>query len=139
MDHSYIHILVAAYVVNYCLVNNLPTYSGGADGAYNINGNVVVPDYSYRAHRPGSIYPDPVPPLFVVEVIFPTNTPKEIREKRNIYIQAGILYWEIYQDTQSIDVYEPGKPPRALGINDTLDGANVLPGFTLPVKNLFPD
>lgn len=36
-------------------------------------------------------------------------------------------------------VFAPGSPARTLGINDTLDGGAVLPGFTLAVKAIFPE
>ena len=36
-------------------------------------------------------------------------------------------------------VHRPGQPVRMLGENDTLDGEDVLPGWTLPVRDLFPD
>lgn len=66
-----------------------------------------------------------------------TDKPYEIRAKRQIYLQAKILYWELYPLSQTIDVYAPGQPPRTYGIDDTLDSGDVLPGFTLPVKKLF--
>lgn len=37
-----------------------------------------------------------------------------------------------------VDVYAPGEPMRTVGMNGTLAGGAVLPGFTLPVRDLFP-
>jgi hypothetical protein len=37
-----------------------------------------------------------------------------------------------------VDVYAPGEPVRTVGMGGTLDGGVVLPGFTLPVRELFP-
>ena len=117
-------------------MNRERTFSG-ADGTYAILDDVVAPDFAYKQTPLSKDYPDPVPPLFVVEVVSPTDKPKSIREKRNLYRRAGILQWEIYEDSQSIDVYQPGKEARTLSMDDTLDGGDVLPGFTLAVKEVF--
>jgi Uma2 family endonuclease len=129
--------IIAFAVRLFCRENNIPCHTSGEAGAYRIGDNTVVPDFAYKPTRMSDQYPDPVPPLWVVEVISPTDKAPEIRNKRNIYIDAGILLWELYDDTRSIDVYEPGKPKRTLGINDVLDGGNVLPDFRLPVREIF--
>ncbi|MBI5668352.1 MAG: hypothetical protein HZC41_10120 [Chloroflexi bacterium] len=35
-------------------------------------------------------------------------------------------------------VFRPGQPAQTLDINGTLEGGNILPGFSLPVKDIFP-
>jgi hypothetical protein len=45
----------------------------------------------------------------------------------------------MYPKRQSIDVYAPGQKKRTVYMNDTLDGGDVLPGFTLPVRDLFSE
>lgn len=84
-------------------------------------------------------FADPNPPLWVAEVISPTDRAEIIRHKRQIYRDAGILLWEIYKPLQRVDVYAPGQPVREFGIDDTLDGGNVLPEFRLAVKALFAE
>lgn len=113
-------------------------HTSGGDGAYNINGNVVAPDVAYKRTPTSKEYPDPIPPEFVVEIISPTDKAADIRAKRRIYTQARILYWEVYPDAQSIDVYKPGLPVQTFGINEMLDGSDVLPGFTIAVRDIFP-
>lgn len=129
------HILAAA-VRPFCTAHDLPCHTSGEAGAYNIMGNVVMPDFAYKRTPMSDEYPDPTPPEWAVEVISPTDKATDIRNKRQIYLDAGILYWEVYLQSQYIDVYAPGQPMKTLGINDTLDGGDVLPGFTLPVKEL---
>lgn len=135
-NSGYPHLISFA-VRLFCRGNRIPCYISGEAGAYRIGENTVVPDFAYKRTPLSDDYPDPVAPLWVVEVVSPTDRPDEVRAKRNIYIEAGILYWEMYPTSQSIDVYEPGKPPRAFGIDDTLDGGDVLPGFTLPMREIF--
>ena len=130
-------ILVSASVLNFCRAHNIPCYISGADGAYDINGNTVAPDFAYKRTPLSDDYPDPAPPLWVLEVVSPTDKAPDIRDKREIYEQAGILLWEMYPKRQSIDVYAPGQKKRTFRIDDTLDGGDVLPGFRLAVRELF--
>lgn len=136
-SNSELRDILAFEVRLFCREHDLPCHTSGGDGAFDIQGHVVAPDFAYKRTPMSDEYPDPIAPEWVIEVISPTDKAPEIRAKRQIYIQAGILYGELYPKLQSIDVYEPGKPPRTLGINDVLDGGEVLPGFALAMKDLF--
>jgi Uma2 family endonuclease len=127
-------LAIAAYL--FCKAHGIPCYTSGEQGAYQIQGHVVVPDFAYKHTPLSKDYPDPVAPEWAVEVISPTDKASEIRAKREIYQAAGILYWEMYPDLERIDVYAPGQPARSFSIDDVLDGGQVLPGFTLPVRDL---
>jgi Uma2 family endonuclease len=131
--------ILAVAVHFFCRENQLRCHTSGEDGAYRIGDSVVVPDFAYKPTRMSNDYPDPVPPLWVVEVISPTDKAADIRQKREVYLRAGILYWEMYPQLERIDVYPPGQPARTLGIDDVLDGGDVLPGFQLPVRDLLDD
>lgn len=131
--------LLTHKVFMFCEDNDLPCYVSGGDGDYDIQGHVICPDFAYKRMPFSNDYPDTEPPLWAVEIISPTDKGIDIRNKRQIYLQAGILYWEMYPLKQSIDVYAPGQPMRVFSINDTLDGGEVLPGFTLAVKDLFSE
>lgn len=43
----------------------------------------------------------------------------------------------IYPDERSVLVYRQPQPEKLLKITDTLDGEEVIPGFTLPITDLF--
>ncbi|MBA3867835.1 MAG: Uma2 family endonuclease [Anaerolineae bacterium] len=129
---------VLVFVVRlFCRELNLPCHTTSGDGAYNIVGNTIAPDFAYKPTEMSDEYPDPVAPLWAVEIISPTDKAEAIREKREIYRRAGILLWEIYNKSRSVDVYAPGKPMKTYSMGDVLDGGNVLPGFTLAVAELF--
>jgi Uma2 family endonuclease len=130
------HILTVA-VHLFCREHSLVCYTSGGDGAYNVQGNVVAPDFAYKRTPMSDEYPDPEPPLWAVEIVSPTDKAKDIRDKRQIYLEADILYWEMYPQSPSIDIYAPGQPMRTFKIDDTLDGGNVLPGFTITVREIF--
>lgn len=136
INSEYEHLISFA-VRLFCRDNQLPCHTSGGDGAYNIQGNVVAPDFAYKRTPMSDDYPDPEAPLWAVEIISPTDKAEEIRQKRAIYIRAGILYWEMYPLSRIVDVYEPGRPVRPVGIDGVLDGGDVLPGFTLALKDLF--
>ncbi len=135
--HSEVAASIIFEIKLFCREKGLPGHVTAADGTYNVLGNVIAPDVAYKTTPTDRVnYPDPVPPAFAVEVISPTDRKPDIARKRQIYRDADILYWEVYVDDERIDVYAPGQPMRSLGMDDTLDGGAVLPGFTLPVKDV---
>ncbi len=137
--NSVISMIIGGNVYAFCRDHSLSFYVTGEAGAYRILGRVIVPDFAYRLTALIGDYPDPVPPSWAVEIISPTDKAGDIRTKRNIYIEAGILLWEMYPLLHQVDVYAPGQPMRTVGIDGVLDGGDVLPGFTLPLKDLFPE
>ena len=56
------------------------------------------------------------------------------------YLTFGTrLVWVIWPRYKRVDVWRPGdEAPTALGVEDTLDGEDVVPGFTYPIARLFP-
>jgi len=135
---SQIPHLLAVRVYPYCEDRQIRCYISGATGPYHVQGNVVVPKFAYKRTPMSDEYPDPVAPLWTMHVVSPTDHILPLRARRNIYIAAGILYWEMYPTAQSVDVYAPGQPMRTVNIDGVLDGGGVLPDFTLPLKDLFP-
>jgi Uma2 family endonuclease len=91
-------------------------------------------------HMPAEPIPDLVPDL-AVEVLSKSNTTAEMARKRGEYFGAGArLVWLIDPDTRTAAVYDAGdRPPRQLTELDSLDGGGVLPGFALPLKELFAE
>ncbi len=135
--YSKFGLVIASVVYRFCNDHQLPCEFSGADGTYDIDGHVIAPDFAYKRTPLSEDYPDPVAPLWAVEVISPTDRGSDIRRKREIYQEAGILLWEVYYKVKKVDVYAPRQPPRTVGIDDTLDGGDVLPGFTLAARELF--
>ncbi|MFI5379527.1 MAG: Uma2 family endonuclease [Tepidisphaerales bacterium] len=117
----------------------------GPDGTVRIApGLVRVPDVSFISWRnfPGRQLPtDAVPDLapdLAVEVLSDSNTRQEMDRKLREYFEAGVrLVWIVDPRTRSAAVYHPTGAPLQLNYNDSLDGEDVLPGFTLHLKKLF--
>ena len=77
-------------------------------------------------------------PELVGEVISVDNSHCEMENKRRDYFQVGArLVWEIDPDTQSARVYTSPDQSQEIGPDGVLDGGEVLPGFTLPLAQLF--
>ncbi len=82
-------------------------------------------------------YPRVAPDL-AVEVISPGDSQPEIHEKVVEYFRAGTrLVWVVYPRSRAIYVYHAPTQITVLGVEDTLDGGDVLPGFTVKIGNLF--
>lgn len=81
----------------------------------------------------------PLMPDLAVEVKSPSNTPDELRQKAAYYLQNGTrMVWLVFPDIQTVFVYTVDNPAgKKFGLDDTLDGGDVLPGFTLAVAAIF--
>ena len=105
---------------------------------------VRIPDVSFVSwdRVPGRKFPDkPVPPLvpnLAVEVISPSNTPKEMNEKLQEYFEKGVgLVWFVRPKSRVVDVYTAADHFTRLTASMQLDGGEILPGFSVQVGKLF--
>jgi Uma2 family endonuclease len=81
-----------------------------------------------------------VVPDVAVEVISPTDLVYEIMQKFDEYFRANVrLVWVVHPPQRRVYVYESPTQVRVLGPAEELDGGAVLPGFRLPLANLFPE
>lgn len=101
-----------------------------------------VPDVSFVADE--RIPPEGIPeiwyfpPDLAVEVVSPSDRKREVEAKVRDYRAAGVrLVWVVWTETQTVTVHLLDAEPRTLTADDTLDGGDVLPGFTVPVATLF--
>ncbi len=82
----------------------------------------------------------PFPPDLAVEVISPTDRAGDVQTKVRDYLEAGVqLMWVIYPELRTVVVYWPDGRAETLSVEGTLNGGDVLPGFSLPLSRLFPD
>ena len=84
--------------------------------------------------------PSPVMADVVAEVKSPTDRLEDLRNKARFYIANGAqLVWVLYPSTKRIEVYRPEMPVITLDLENLLEGYDVLPGFSVPVRELFPE
>ena len=65
---------------------------------------------------------------------------RDLRAKADEYLAAGTqLAWIFDPNSRTVIVKTPGGQEQTLGVGDTLDGGDVLPGFELPLSAIFRD
>ena len=108
------------------------------------HGLVRIPDVAFVSwdRIPSGEFPEePIPDLvpdLVVEVISRSNTRKEMDEKLKEYFEKGVrLVWFVRPRSKTVDVYRSANRFTRLTVSATLDGGEVLPGFAIPVADLF--
>ena len=78
-------------------------------------------------------------PDLAVEILSDSNTPAQIAQKIEEYLNAGgKAVWVIDIDARTLTVHTPAAPPLTLTDTDTIDGGDYLPGFSCPVADLLP-
>jgi Uma2 family endonuclease len=79
-------------------------------------------------------------PDLAVEVASENQYAPGMEAKAQLYLRFGTrLVWVIWPRYKRVDVWRPGDDtPTPLGVEDTLDGEDVVPGFTYPIARLFP-
>jgi len=123
-------------------------YLTSEGGGYLLSRNpdtVVAPDVGFisKATMPGGPKPKefiPHPPDLAVEVMSGPDRFPEAARKAQRYLDAGTrLVWVLRPDDGTAVVFASGRPPQELKISDELNGGDVLPGFRLPLADVFPD
>ena len=119
----------------------------GADGMFRLLASTVrAPDVAFVSREqlpdgriPAEAYP-PFAPDLVVEVLSPGNTKAEMSRKRVEYFHSGTrLVWMVDCINRSVAVYTSPSAVCILNEEATIDGGEVLPGFSSPVADFFAD
>jgi Uma2 family endonuclease len=140
--------ILAGYILtllnNYVLPLGLGLVAGEAETIQLDIDLVRIPDVAFFSvgRLPGGEIPDDPIPLLVpdlaVEVISKSNTRKEMDDKLKEYFDKGVrLVWYVRPKLRVVDVYT--SPDRFIRLTASmrLDGGDVLPGFSVPVAELF--
>ena len=77
-------------------------------------------------------------PDIVVEVKSPSDSVAEVNDKARMWRDCGVpLVWAAYPETRTIDVHRADGAIITLYEDDVLDGGEILPGFSVPVRDIF--
>ena len=108
--------------------------------------NCFSADISYvSAGRVASVLPDPEkyvqgPPDFAIEVQSPTRTVRSSERKIELFFRFGTrLMWYVIPRKRIVRVYTSGTEYTTLDTSGTLHGEPVLPGLSIPVREVFED
>ena len=135
-------------VNNFCHAHSLGRVFG-TDCGYQIfkpdRSRVRYADGSFvrKGRLPGGKIPDGhfrIPPDLAIEAVSPNDTAREIEEKVEEWLAAGVrLVWVIYPDTKRIQVHRRDGTTSKLREKDELSGEDVLSGFKCRVAEIFQD
>jgi Uma2 family endonuclease len=133
---------IFGYIFVFLLKNNIGRLTG-ADGGYRVSGERYIPNVAFisKEKQPESSHDayNPNPPDLAVEVLSPSDQADDMRIKIANYLAAGTVVWVVEPEAKTVEVYTPGQKAEIFRLDDTVDGGGVLPGFTLAVKDMFPE
>jgi Uma2 family endonuclease len=139
-------IEIATRIKNRIRGRDVGVVLGGSGPVRLMRGNIRYPDVSFIAWEafPDKDIPDEaiwsVTPTLAVEVLSPSNTKKEIQRKLHDLFTTGCkMAWIIDHRTETAQVYLSPTSFKSLGPTGVLDGGKVLPGFKLPLAELFAE
>ena len=131
---------------SFVVPRNLGIVSGESGMMRLFAGLVRIPDVAFVSWGrlpDGRIPKEPVPELapdLAVEILSPSNTPREMARKRREYFAAGVLLvWIIDVDARTVAAYTAPEQHTLLTEQQVLDGGPALPGFQLRLKDLFAE
>ena len=144
---SYLAVLLSHLLCSFVQEHDLGIVLG-ADGMMRLApGLVRIPDVSFVSwdRLPNRKIPrEPIADLapdLAIEVISKSNTPQEMERKLRDYFfaQVGAVWYVYHAPRREVHVYLSPEERTVLSEQQTLDGGDVLPGFTLPLPSLFAE
>ena len=140
-DHGDVALAIGASLRNFVRERGLGrTY--GAETGFVIARNpdtVLAPDAAFvseeRVVKTHKFFPGP--PDLAVEVISPNDLWSEVTEKVNTYLRAGTRMVIAIDPIKQLAIVKTSQATTDLTIDDTLDGGDVVPGWKLPLRELF--
>ena len=104
---------------------------------------VLAPDAAFvrreriaASGRPIGFWPGA--PDLAVEVLSPSDTVYAVDEKVEAWLSAGsTAVWIVNPHRRTVTIHRSGTAVRTLSGADTLEGEDVVPGFRVPVADIF--
>ena len=127
------------FLNNHVMKNDLG-YVTVPDGGFRLAENTVrQPDAAFISKERQPTLPEhfEIAPDIAVEIV---SSREDVLKKVNEYLAAGTkLVGAIYPHEQTVHVFQSNQPRwMTLYIDDTLSGGDVLPGFEISVREIFP-
>ena len=143
---SYLAVLLVRLIGDFVEENDLGIVLG-ADGTMRLApGLVRIPDASFISWQrlperriPREAFWSLAPDL-AVEVISKGNTREEMDRKLCDYFDAGVRQvWYVYPAEREVHVFVSAESGAVLEERQSLEGGDLLPGFSVPLDRLFAD
>ena len=143
---SMIAIVLSARLYAFVQSRKLGKLTGEAGMMRLFPGLVRIPDIAFASWSRfpgGKVSKDPVPDLvpdLAVEILSEGNRPAEMDRKLEDYFQAGVrLVWLIDIEKRTVTACTSRTKSTVLEATDVLTAPQILPGFELPLAELFAE
>lgn len=140
---SQVAMLVGFLLLQFVRERNLGVVGGEQGGVVLRRGpdTVRAPDVSFirreRMVDTGRGYFSGAPDV-AVEVLSPSDRYTAVARKVSQYLAAGVrLVWVIDPYARTAAIYRPGQEVEELSEDGVLDGEDVIPGFCLPLSEIW--
>lgn len=140
-SHSALTMRIASYLSAFVDEHDLGFVTGPGVGYQLTDNTIQRPDISFiskgrHSKLSGTVFPEP--PDLAVEVICPDELYTPVARKLWLYQTYGTrIIWVVDLKYRVITVRLLSGKIQSLQGDDMLDGGDVLPGFTLPVRDIF--
>ncbi len=141
---SYLAMVLVEYLSRFVRENDLGILLGEAGMLRFSPQRVYLPDISFISWSQNpmrELQKQPIADLhpdLAVEVLSPSNTRREMKNKRNDYFDWGTrLVCQLDPVSRTMEVFTSPDESSVVGMTGTLEGGNVMPGFSLPMARLF--
>jgi Uma2 family endonuclease len=99
-------------------------------------------DVAYVSAEVAAIEPEAAffegPPVLAVEIPSPSDTHQDVDEKVELFLESGVaIVWIVNPRFRTVTVYRPGAAPVMFSGTQELTAEPHLPGFRVPVDQLF--
>ncbi len=143
-QESTLSAILMDHLVEFVAEHRLGTVAGADVAIRLMPGLVRIPDICFTSadrtsgrREPRMTIPSLIPDL-IVEVLSKRNTAREMKRKLDEYLSTGVrLVWFIDPAARTAVVHQAFEASILLDEKATLDGRDVLPGFSLPLRRLF--
>jgi Uma2 family endonuclease len=113
------------------------------DPGFQLSGDTVLaPDIAFICTERLKEVPErgwiPGVPDLAIEIVSPRDRPGEVREKVKLWLDhGGRGVWVFDPKPRNVTVNLPGQPPVTLTGSDILSGGDIIPGFSIPIHQIF--
>jgi Uma2 family endonuclease len=142
-EHGDIGVKVASHLHSHVKKMQLGRVVAADTGYQLAADHVLAPDVSFvsESRLPTSGLPEGffhgVPDL-AIEVISPSERERHVSQKVDDYLRYGCkMIVVIRPRTRRVELYSPMRAMQTLEPGDVLDGGSVVPGWQLPIADIF--
>jgi Uma2 family endonuclease len=147
-QHGWITMLFGGKILNFVMAHQLG-YVTAAETGFILHKNrdgkdtVRAPDVGFisKQRLPDGLSNQFVPlaPDLAIEIVSPNDQADDMQSKLNDYLKYSVpMVVFCYPKTKTINVHSKSAM-KVLRVDDVFDGGDVLPGFTMPVREIFDE